>query len=359
MHRGFTRLSLAALAASLGGPVISATLERPFNTLDGAAPLIIGHRGAPAYLPENTIGGNELAADLGSDFIETDVMPTKDNVLIAMHDTSLERTTNIEDVFDRRNDAYAVSDFTYAEIQQLTIDQELPSPDAFPDFTPMADDAFRVPTFDDMLKALNDYNDANGTSVGMLTEGKYPDNSTEVSRAVIRTLIDNGFDTPEKSAVQSFGFDNVADYAKILEEEGVEMGIAQLGGSREIDGEWFVTDFRDTEIGLAELAGFTDTAAIFKGQISDSFIEAAHEEMLSVFGWTFRPESLEDAIAETEPFLVGGLDGFITDNPDLISQAISTTSGHPAPVPLPASLAMLLLGLGGIAGFGRLRSTRG
>ncbi|MEI4234442.1 glycerophosphodiester phosphodiesterase family protein [Roseovarius sp. D22-M7] len=357
MNEFSTRLGVALLVAGIGGPAFAVTLDGGFKTLDGNAPLVIGHRGAPAYLPENTIGGNELAADLGSDFIETDVMPTSDNVLIAMHDASLERTTNVEEIFEPRNGGYAVADFTYDEISTLTIDQQPPFPGAYGDFTPMADNAFRVPTFSDMLQALNDYNTANGKSVGMLTEGKYADNSTEVSRAVIRTLIDNGFDTPEESAVQSFGFGNVSDYADILAEEGVDMGVAQLGGSALVDDEWFVTDFRDFGLSLSDLAGYTDTVAIFQGQISDAFIGSAHEEMLSVFGWTFRPETPEDALAQTEAFLQSGLDGFITDNPDLVGQVIA--SAQVQPVPLPASFAALLLGLGGLAGFARRRGARG
>lgn len=352
-----TRLGIAVLAAGMGGPALAVTLDGGFRTLDGAAPLVIGHRGAPAYLPENTIGGNELAATLGSDFIETDVMPTSDNVLIAMHDGSLVRTTNVEDVFDPRNGGYDVADFTYAEISTLTIDQAVPSPGAYAGFTPAADNAFRVPKFSDMLQALNAYNAANGTNVGMLTEGKYADNSTEVSRAVIRTLIENGFDTPEKSVVQSFGFGNVSDYAAILAEEGVQMGVAQLGGSANVGDEWFVTNFGGFRLSLSDIAGYTDTVAIFQGQISDAFIDAAHAEMLSVFGWTFRPDTAEEALAQTEPFLLSGLDGFITDNPDLVGRVIASVEVQP--VPLPASFAALLLGLGGLAGFARRRAGRG
>jgi glycerophosphoryl diester phosphodiesterase len=65
MQRLSTRLGLAVLAAGMGGPAFAVTLDGGFNTLTGAAPLVIGHRGTPAYAPENTIGGNELAANLG------------------------------------------------------------------------------------------------------------------------------------------------------------------------------------------------------------------------------------------------------------------------------------------------------
>jgi glycerophosphoryl diester phosphodiesterase len=63
-------------------------------TLDGAAPLVIAHRGASGYMPEHTLAGYELAVKLGADYIEPDLQLTKDGVLVAMHDTTLNRTTN-------------------------------------------------------------------------------------------------------------------------------------------------------------------------------------------------------------------------------------------------------------------------
>ncbi|WP_299829823.1 glycerophosphodiester phosphodiesterase family protein [uncultured Roseobacter sp.] len=223
-YLGAAALCFAGLTATLGHAATVGT----YNTLIGAAPLVIGHRGAAAYLPENSIGGNELAAEMGSDFIETDVMMTKDNVLIAMHDTTLERTTNVEEIYAPRNGGYAVRDFTYEELRALTVNPTGSGADTLPGFTPSADNPYRIPTFADMLDALTAYNKANGTRVGMLTEGKYSDN-IDTSRAVIQTLIDKGYDTPEKSVVQSFDFNNVSDYAGLLDAAGLEMGVAQLG----------------------------------------------------------------------------------------------------------------------------------
>ncbi|WP_299916893.1 glycerophosphodiester phosphodiesterase family protein [uncultured Roseobacter sp.] len=345
--------TVLCIASLMAIPAQAATLSSPYNTLKGDAPLVIGHRGAPAYLPENSIGGNELAAEMGSDFIETDVMMTKDNLLIAMHDTTLERTTDVAAFYAPRNGGYAVSDFTYDELKVLTVKPTGTGDETYPGFTPSGDDPYRIPTFADMLDALTAYNDANGTSVGMLTEGKYSDN-IETSRAVIQTLIEKGYDTPGKSVVQSFDFDNVGDYADLLEAAGVEMGVAQLGiGWPLDDGTLGVLSFGGAFGTLSELSSYTDTVALGFGTITEELIAAAHGEGLSVYGWTFRPEDLEDAFDLAKPFLDWGLDGFITDNPDYLRLAIDGYGSELASVPLPAGLPLLLVGLFGLAGLKR------
>ncbi len=342
--------AVALCACTVATTADAASVGYPYNTLSGEAPLVIGHRGAPAYLPENTIGGNALAADMGADFVETDVMMTKDNVLIAMHDATLDRTTDVEEVLGARNGGYAVADYTYDEIRQLTVQPTGTGDTTYPGFTPTGLDPYRVSTFADMLDALTAYNEANGTDVGMLTEGKYSDDAA-TSRAVIETLIEKGYDTPEKSAVQSFDFENVRDYADLLQAAGVDMGIAQLGVGGQVDDTWYVSETES----FATLAGYTDTVALYADYTSEALIKAAHDLGLSVYAWTFRPEDMDDAFDMAAPFLDWGLDGFITDNPDYILEAVNAYGGTIAPVPLPAALPLLAFGMAGLAGFGLKR----
>ncbi len=79
----------AALAVMLASPTFAAT----YNTLSGEAPLIIAHRGASGYLPEHTLAAYELAIQMGADIVEPDLQTTADGVLVAMHDSTLTRTT--------------------------------------------------------------------------------------------------------------------------------------------------------------------------------------------------------------------------------------------------------------------------
>ena len=81
-----------------------------------AQPQVIAHRGASGYLPEHTLGGYELAIRMGADFIEPDLQITKDGALVAIHDDTLNRTTNVATLFAQRNGGYKVSDLSLIHI---------------------------------------------------------------------------------------------------------------------------------------------------------------------------------------------------------------------------------------------------
>ena len=90
---------------------------------------LVAHRGASAYAPEHTLAAYKLALEMGADFVEQDLAVTKDGILICLHDASLERTTNVEEVFPDRavtislegktRKAWVANDFTLAEIKRL------------------------------------------------------------------------------------------------------------------------------------------------------------------------------------------------------------------------------------------------
>lgn len=150
MRQSLGLAAVSAFALALAASAVQASSVMPsglFRTLSGQAPVVIGHRGAAAYLPENSLGGYELAAAQGADYVETDVHLSADGVAIVMHDTTLNRTTNIEDLFAPRNDGYAVADFTAAEIATLTTDPTGPAGTTYPGFTPASLDPYKVPTF--------------------------------------------------------------------------------------------------------------------------------------------------------------------------------------------------------------------
>lgn len=115
-----------AVAATTGALVgiagISATLVAPAHAAPRATadkpPVTVAHRGASGYAPENTLPAVDKAHDLGFKWVENDVQRTKDGKLVVMHDTTLDRTTNVEKVFPGRA-PYNVSDFTAAEISKL------------------------------------------------------------------------------------------------------------------------------------------------------------------------------------------------------------------------------------------------
>ena len=139
-----------------------------------ADPLVIAHRGASGYLPEHTLAGYELAVKMGADFIEPDLQLTRDGVLVAMHDDTLPRTTNVAELFAPRNGAYKVADFTLAEIATLTVKPTTTGATSHPGFTPLNPE-LRVPTFDAVIALAKSQSALAGRTVGIYPEAKQAD----------------------------------------------------------------------------------------------------------------------------------------------------------------------------------------
>lgn len=166
------------------------------------APLVIAHRGASGYLPEHTLAGYELAIRMGADYIEPDLQITKDGALVAIHDSTLQRTTNVAALFAQRNGGYRVSDFTLAEIKTLTVVPTGTGKASYPGFTPSAANAFAVPTFQEVVDLAQRQSSATGREIGIYPEAKQADPAME--DAILKTLADNGYSARSKVFIQSF-----------------------------------------------------------------------------------------------------------------------------------------------------------
>ena len=345
MHPRFLALT-AMLALPLAAP---AAIAAQYDTLDGTAPIVVAHRGASGYLPEETLGGYELAMQMGADYIEPDLQLTRDGQLVAMHDTTLTRTTNVAELFAARNGTYNVSDFTLAEIKTLTVNPTgaLSRPDStYPGFDPSMDDPYKVPTFAEVLDVLTDYNATNGTRIGIYPESKAPHDPVK-NRQIIEVLKQKGYTSAEDRVIlQTFANESVVDLDALLTENGIEAELAQLGSVVLADGSYGVRGSDGTRT-LAEIAmNATGVGVSYRG-ITEAFIRDAHALGLKVHAYTFRPLSEEEAFATIQPYLDWGLDGFFTDYTDFGRAVVDAQS--PAPVPLPAGMPLLLAGLGGIA----------
>lgn len=194
MNKTMRLLVLAAMsgcAAAGQGPQGGGT--------DGArevGPLVIGHRGASGYLPEHTLAGYALAIELGADYIEPDLVVTKDGVLIARHEPNIVNTTNVKDLpqFAARKrkavvdgveeEGFFASDFTLAEIRQLRAVQ------AFGDRDPRYNGWFEIPTFDEVLALARRKSAETGRRIGVYPETKHPTYHQQLGLPLENRLVD-------------------------------------------------------------------------------------------------------------------------------------------------------------------------
>lgn len=170
---GALALVAAAVLAACGG-------SDGFPTLTGDKPLVIGHRGAAGYLPDHTLEGYKKAIELGADFIEPDLVATKDGVLVARHEPNITGTTDVStraEFASRKTkktvdgvveEGWFVSDFTLAEIKTLRAIQPLAERDQ------SYNGKFQVPTFEEVLDLAKSESVRVGRTIGVYPETKHP-----------------------------------------------------------------------------------------------------------------------------------------------------------------------------------------
>ena len=141
------------------------------QTASTVLPIVIGHRGASGYLPEHTIPAYELAIEQGADFIEPDLVSTKDGVLVARHENEISGTTDVairfperktSKVVDGRNvEGWFIEDFTFAEVRTLRARQRL----SFRDQS--KNDLYRIPTFQEVIDVVKSRSREKGRVIGI------------------------------------------------------------------------------------------------------------------------------------------------------------------------------------------------
>lgn len=303
-----TALSIALAACGSGSPVPAAgdDAERPGLP---PRPWTIAHRGASAYAPENTIPAFTLGADQGAVFVEIDLQRTKDGQLVALHDLTLDRTTDVATVFpDRARPApddeervphWWLEDFTLDELRRL---------DAGSWFDP-AFAGTRIPTFDEIIEALRG---RAGIFIELKAPERYPGIEGEMMAVLERHGLHRaGADRATPILVQSFWVPSI----EALAAAGVDLPLHVLFSARDAD-RWFSED------GLRQLAGFATGIGPEKPTLAshEEGWQRAIERGLFVAPWTFRASTVEGYPTVTDEmrhYLEAGAAGVITDNPDL------------------------------------------
>jgi glycerophosphoryl diester phosphodiesterase len=275
-------------------------------------PIVIAHRGASGYRPEHTLAAYELGARQGADYIEPDLVVTRDGELVCRHENEISGTTNVADhpeFADRRAtkeidgkayDGWFTEDFTLAELKTLRARERIP--DVRPDNT-AHDGESEVPTFGEALEL------ATRLGVGIYPETKHPAYHRSLGLALEPRLIDALKDVAIPVYVQSFDPDSLKELPRPR---------VQLLGKGPID--------------VAAIAGYAQAIGPAKQLVDAELVAAAHAAGLEVHPYTFRrePRFLLDGDADLEAelrrFFAMGVDGVFTDHPDLAVAARSQPS---------------------------------
>ena len=398
----YSRPLLSALA--LGSLLAASAPALAWNTLDGNAPLVIAHRGASGYLPEHTLAAYAKAIELGANYIEPDLVMTKDGVLVARHEPTIGATTNVASIAgfaDRKRSKtvdgvassdWYVEDFTLAELKTLRAVQ--PRANRPQEFNGM----FEIPTLDEVIALAKAQSIATGRQIGIYPELKHSTYMKGVSQSLgfSKTYFEDKLVSTLHAAygntgnapvfIQSFEVSNLQylntqtdiKLVQLVDADDVKADgsmslVAPYDRPYDVAAAGGQLTFADivSNVGLSFVATYADGIGPWKPYLlktvadgvdrngdgaltgadrrvdgSTGVIEAAHERGLFVHTWTFRDDAgmlgFDNAQKEMEAYLKLGVDGFFTDFTDTGVAAVAALSA----VPEPQTYALLLAGLG-------------
>ncbi len=310
-------LVAAALACLSALPVATVTGDDGDTEDAVTSPdkIVIAHRGASGYLPEHTLPAYALAHGMGADYIEPDLVLTKDGHLICLHDIYLQATTNVEQVFpDRARDdgRWYAADFSLAEIRRLEAEERLR------DRFPRGRSRFAVPSFVEMIELVQGLNERTGRKVGIYPELKAPAwhraEGLPMEKVLLQTVERYGYlESGAPIFVQSFEDDSLRRLRELGSELPQVLLMAEVERYRQ---------FLSAE-GMAGIAAFADGIGPAKTMLErqPELIGWARDAGLTIHPYTFRADQLPDRHgsheAELERYLFElGVDGVFTDYPD-------------------------------------------
>jgi glycerophosphoryl diester phosphodiesterase len=343
---------LAALTAAVALLAACAVVEPPVSTRPA---LVIAHRGASGYLPEHTLAAKAMAHAMGADFIEQDVVLSRDGVPVVLHDIHLGSTTDVAAIYpDRRREdgRYYAIDFDLAELRRLTTRERVGAdggavfPGRFPPSTPFGG----IPTLAEEIALVEGLNRSTGHDAGVYIEMKnsafHDQHGLDLPGAVVAVLRETGWDERADAVfLQSF---EPAVLRRLHGELDTSLPLIQLIGENGWNEDGAVDyDYLRSDAGLDEIAAYADGIGpwmmqLYRGRDDDGRAELtdlaarAHARGLAVHPYTFRADQLPpgiDSFAELHRlFLVDlAVDGLFTDFPDrsrALVDALAEESGR-------------------------------
>ena len=362
LHRRTAARSAAVLATALllgGSPVLvdEDASAKPKDRTTG--PLVIGHRGASGYRPEHTLEAYRLAIDLGADYIEPDLVSTKDGVLVARHENEISGTTDVAErpefagrrttrtIDGQSLTGWFTEDFTLAELRTLRAVERIPE---LREENTLYDGRYQVPTLQEVIDLARAATKREGRTIGVYPETKHPSYFRSIGlpleEPLLQVLERNGYKKANDPViVQSFEVGNLEALSRRTDVRLVQL----LGGSGgPADRPSTTYDAMSTRAGLARIATYADGVGPDKNRViprrpdgtlgtPTGLVTDAHAEGLVVHPFTFRnenaflppalrsstdPAAYGDAFAEYRAFLDAGVDGMFSDNPDTARAAV-------------------------------------
>lgn len=311
-----------------------------------SSPIVIAHRGASGYLPEHTLAAKAMAHAMGANFIEQDVVLSRDGTAIVLHDIHLDSTTDVAQRFPGRARAdgrfYAI-DFDLQEIRQLRV-HERTHVDAsgngaavFPQRFPAQPALFHVPTLVEEIDMLAGLDHSRGCRTGLYIELKSPNwhlrEGLDLSSAILQVLKETGYwNRPDQVFLQCFDDQTLRQLRPRLK---TPLPMIQLIGENNWGEDSAVDyDYLRTPEGLSYVASYAQGIGpflphIYLGKTApgsarlSELVELAHARGLQVHPYTFRRDELPagiDSFAELLDIFIrqAGIDGLFTDFPDIV-----------------------------------------
>lgn len=333
-----------------------------YREKDMTDPLVVAHRGASGYRPEHTLAAYDLGVRMGADYIEPDLVMTKDGVLVDRHEPEIGGTTDVAErpeFADRRTTkqldgkpvtGWFVDDFTLAELKSLRAKERLPD---LRQESSTYDGRYEVPTFEEVLEQREALSRRTGRTIGIIPEIKHStylheegfDPEAEVARLVKKHHLNH---RKAPLWVQSFELTALKDLRENHRYRGKSTFLTSAsGGPYDLRGEGTTYAELTTPESMRQLSRWIDGFGPAKDQVvarnadgtlgePTSFVEDAHAAGLKVMPYTFRaenqylptdyregsdPADFGRALAEVRVFLEAGVDGVFCDQPDVCVEA--------------------------------------
>ena len=290
--------------------------------------IVIAHRGASAYLPEHTIEAKAMAHAMNVDFIEQDLVLSKDDVPIVIHDIYLDDVTDVATKFPtrkREDNRYYVIDFTFDELKTLQVSERF-NPETgeqfYPNRFPKGKGNFKLHSLQEEIELIQGLNAATKKNIGIYPEIKAPEfhqlEGKKLTEIVLKVLADYGYKTKKDNCIlQCF---DAKELERIRKELKSDLFLVQL------------MEFEEETKQLEHFASYADGIGPWYKQIlSDkidgkftftSLVTDAHQLGLKVHPYTFRADQLAEFATFSEMMqtllIDANVDGAFTDFPDLV-----------------------------------------